>query len=306
MASRKGWSCGVRWFERLGDETTRRLAVILWMDGELVVGADLYEAPDDPLDDLAESFARAVASPMVGEPRRPTMLRADSNEVAKELAPATGLAVEVIDTPEIDEAFASLASHLAQGGVEGPPNPVDALGPVAGKAAIDIAAELLANPPWECLPPDVAIGVGIGELGVRGGRMAVMGHNAECYGFLLFTGGAAFEAFLRIAEAGSAPRREQVPDHLCFEIELLEGEADEAPLPVPVLRAFGPDGFREPSDEEIEILLTAAAGLARFVERRSGSEAFLEALAGGRQLTSRYQIELLDGPVAVRLRLPAD
>ena len=102
--------------------------VALWVElpAGIVVGADI-QSPGDRAGWFARTLRKAMKKPAAGKARRPARIRVAEAELAAELRKAYGdIEIVVGPTPEVDEAFESLAT--AMGGKEEPVRETQATG----------------------------------------------------------------------------------------------------------------------------------------------------------------------------------
>lgn len=99
--------------ETMGD---RRAEMSLWVElPDLKVVGQVLEDPLDPQASFGQSLMRAMASPLVGEPRRPERVRVADAALADQLKNFSFLRVEVAPTPEFDKVARSLGAFFGEG-----------------------------------------------------------------------------------------------------------------------------------------------------------------------------------------------
>jgi hypothetical protein len=238
----------------------------VWIEGEAVVGVCISEATDVTDEELAKSFAKAVSEPMHrGPPTRPKKVRVESASLARRLRTLlSGVAIEIRPTPEVD-AFVAAMKEAFEG-----PAADDMLlfldTPEPWRPELSrMAHELLEAQPWEIVPPTPALEVRIPELELEDGRIAVMGHNGETFGLMVFFSPEDLATFEKAADApGRSPRR-GLPRCLSVNLAELAPSPDGEPESVALVMVFEGRERRTPSEREMKIAIASTCALCRFV-----------------------------------------
>jgi len=94
----------------------RRAEMTLWVElPDLHIVGQVLEDPRDPEASFGQSLTRAMASPLVGEPRRPGRVRVADSALAEQLKGFSFLNVEVAPTPEFDKVVRALGAFFGEG-----------------------------------------------------------------------------------------------------------------------------------------------------------------------------------------------
>jgi hypothetical protein len=302
----KIWSCGVRSLPATieGDPPVPTLGV-MWMCKGFVVGASVFEGTAVTDAQLRESFDQAVARPMAGAPAgRPSRIGVDSAPLARRLREILPeVRVDVRPTPEVDDALESLVQAMSGPRLDPMPAFME-LDEAVRDALMPAALGLFELAPWEIFPPDVPVRVSIPRLGVEEGRLAVMGHNGDTYGAMLFLSQEDFDFFAACGEGMLDPTGVVLPK--CFSLNYVPidaasvgGDPAHGAFPLPLLSVFERDTQRGPSRSEAKPMLAAITGLARFAERRAHELAVPRNWEAG--VRGRYRVDVLGDRLEVRL-----
>nr|HEX4316976.1 hypothetical protein [Kofleriaceae bacterium] len=174
----------------------RRFApeVVMLVDAasRYVFGCDLA-APDDAVAVAIALLRRTLAQ------HRPERVRVSSQPLRDALAAALDVAIVVGSTAEARAALRELTAHLARTAPAPPDSYLDGVAPDALVPFFAAAARLYRAQPWTAVPADDCLAVDCAALGVRDGRLAVVGHMRESYGFALYPDAAAFAAIARLS-----------------------------------------------------------------------------------------------------------
>ncbi len=187
----------------IAEGTPYRPDIVLWI--ELPSGAILgfrLAGPAEESRAFGDSLLQAIASPLVGPPRRPGIVRvADAALVEEVQRVLPGARIEHAPTPELDEVVRTMAASMPGSGDEKPRYVQPGrIGPDAVAALFRAAAALYPVAPWEVADDDAVLRVDIPALGIDGACLSVIGALGESLGFLLFPSVADFESFCMAAE----------------------------------------------------------------------------------------------------------
>jgi hypothetical protein len=295
------WSCGVR---RLGSprpQVSESTTGIVWTSGPLIVSVDLHDGdlvPDTP---LMKSFKRATQTPLAAGVGPPSRLRVSSASLARRLAKLLPeVKVEHVATPEVDRAFARVAS-----GRDSVPPPPEAeaseLDPDSKALYRSIGTELFVARPWSTLPDRVPVEIRVDALDIRAGRLFTLGGDGHLFGYLLFSTPEAHRAFEAMSRK-SGPAVESPPFY-GFDLDPAPGEIlDPAMqgkiLPLPVMRVFEGGAHRAAGEAERRAMLGVAVALARFCQRHR--RALGNAMQWDEGVKGRYRVPILGETIAVR------
>jgi len=302
----KIWSCGVRSLPATieGDPPVPTVGVLWTCDG-FVVGASVFEGTSVTDAQLRESFDAAVARPIHRAPAgRPSRVGVDSDPLARRLrAILPGVEIDVRATPDVDHALDSLAEAMS--GPRLDPMPAFmAMDEVVRDALMPAALGLFEQTPWEVFPADVPVRVSIPGCDVEDGRLAVMGHNGETYGAMLFLSQEDFELFAACGSGMMDPAGLVLPKCLSLNYEPIDPEVvgsdpELGAFPLPLLSVFERDTQRSPSRSEAKLMLAAITGLSRFAEKHADEIVTRSNWETG--VSGRYRVEVLGEKLEVRL-----
>jgi len=165
-----------------------------------------------------------------------------------------------------------------------------------------MARALLDAVPWTVVPPDPSLAIRIPSLGVEDGRVVVMGHNGEVFGFMLFFSAADQKAFAKVAAKNGRTSRSGLPRCLSVNLTHLVLRPGSAPETVASVMIFERNERRAPSEHEMRIATATTHALTRFVRQHRvrlrtdwffGVEAHLEVDVRD----ARVEVELYGGLV---------
>ena len=166
--------------ESMGD---RRAEMSLWVElPDLHIVGQLLEDPLDPRASFGQSLMRAMASPLVGEPRRPQRVRVADAALAEQLKSFSFLKVDVAPTPEFDKVMRSLTAFFGEGSYFSDPS----------LAAKDIerffiaAGVLWAARPWTLVDDDALLHIEVPAMGITDGCVSIVGALEQVRGFVFF------------------------------------------------------------------------------------------------------------------------
>lgn len=287
-----------------GDPPTRPSGVF-WICEGAVVGCELSRGTELTDDEIRESFLKALGSPIAhAPPGRPGRIRVATAQLAKRLRPlVSGVRVELGPTPEVDVVLDALTQATAS------PAAADAELLVATDEAwrpelVRLAQELIAAEPWDVVPPEPALEIRLASLGVEDGRLAVMGHNGETYGFMLFYAAKDLRTFERLADSDELRAGASMPACLSVNITELPVAAGEEPRPVALVRVFEGQLQRAPRERELRTAVAAGGALTRFIEAEWSALELLPLWALG--IHGEYDVPVPDGEVGAEItaRIP--
>lgn len=183
-----------------------RPGFVVWMDArdELVVGQEVV-GPEDADGAVARVLLAAMEQPLAGPPRRPDRIRVADASLAAEVRAALGndTPVAVAPTPELEALLQAMLEWMAQENEGGDESYLEQ-GRIPPAAVSDLfrSAELLYGiAPWKVATDDQVLRMDIPALGVEGACVAIIGNLGESLGVLVFPSLAAYEAFVRAADA---------------------------------------------------------------------------------------------------------
>jgi hypothetical protein len=263
-----------------------RPEMVLWLElpDDLVVAQQLID-PNRPPVSFGETLLHAMASPLVGPPRRPKRIRVSDAHLAMELKGAVpDIEVVVAPTPELDALVAQMLASMSAAGGNGPSYFEN--GRIAADTVDSLfrAAEALFRlAPWELARDSDVLRLDIPALGVEGACVSIIGALGESLGMVIFPSHLAMERFL----AGIGPDRLQAEPldmgtttlSLNFErgADLppkMRREAAEHGWPVAGPSAYpwaqhrDRDGTMRPLDEQdVRIVAACASGVAAFFSK---------------------------------------
>ncbi len=186
------------------DEPYRPL-VALWLempDG-FVVSQDVLD-DEDREDGIAGALREAMASPMVGTPRRPDAIRVDDEATATAVRAEVGpdIPVEIAPTPELHDVFQALFQAVAESPTDVEPSYLEQgrLSPAAVAALFEAGRALFAHAPWTTTGDAPLLWMDIPSLGVEDAIVAVIGQTSDFRGLLIFASVDDLDAYFDAAE----------------------------------------------------------------------------------------------------------
>jgi uncharacterized protein len=191
--------------ESMGD---RRAEMALWVElPDLQVVGQVLEDPQDPQASFGQSLMRAMASPLVGEPRRPQRVRVADAALAEQLKSFSFLSVEVAPTPEFDRVVRALGAFFGEGSYFSDPS----LTPKDVEKFFVGARFLWAARPWTLAAADALVHVEVPAMGIKEGCVSIVGSLEEVRGFVFFP---SYEDYERMTEsAGNVKPGEPLASH---------------------------------------------------------------------------------------------
>lgn len=287
-----------------------RPVVEVWMElpAGAVVGLEVVQPGEKP--HLGRALEIAMASPDLGEPRRPDAIRVETGKLADEVRRVMGdFPIQVAPTPEIDDVVAAMADAILKA------SETSYLGGDVPEEAVAeffrMTALLVSVRPWDSVHDEQLIHVDIPGLGIDG----------ACLSLLSQEGGRGFMLFPTLADLlalGQALMDEEDPADFdgCLSLtlespdEILEPILEEAaehgwefPAPdlFPVLQFLDEDGNQcLPAAPDFETATAVGYALCSLVSR-GGKEA--SALA--QETCKPFSVTLTDeNGLDVRLSAP--
>lgn len=280
---------------------------VMWMHRGYILGADVVEGTSVPELDLRRSLEQARARDENGGPHeRPDRIHVDTEVLARKLRNVfPKIEIEVRPTPELDEAFESLAASLTGARV----SPMDeflALDEAAREPLMNAALDLFDLYPWTVHPADAYLRLDIPKCGLRDGRVTVMGQGGDSHGLMLFSSPADLDIFVAYGTGRADTSRLELPR--CYSLNYAPIDPTEvghepepgAAFPLPLLTVFEQNAQRPPTMTEARLLIAAIVGLTRFTKRH-GHE-IVGATGAPPDLSGRYRVEVLGERLEVRVR----
>ena len=168
---------------------------------------------------------------------------------------------------------------------------------------LTVAASLAAVEPWVACPADVALGVRVPALGLDDGRVVVIGHGDEAYGYLLFGDAFSHRRFADVVEVtdGAADR---MPRYSMLSFDAHTPEGGEAMI-IPSVSVIENGRERAPDRHELDQLIAVTAGLTRFIEQRAGSRELAWVWGGGPAVEGAHTVDVDGTAREVIVRAPA-
>ena len=293
----QSWSCGIGALP--GTVKGGPVVGVLWTCQGFVVHIGVFEGRTVDDLQLRRSFDEAVAKPAKHAPRgKPKRIRVADPALARRLRKLLPkVRVEVGPTPDVVEVLESMAQELGAR-----PTPIEEfmeLDETVREALMPAALGLFELRPWQLFPPEPAVRVVIAGCDLKDGRISIMGHGGEVFGFMLFRSGADHA----VLESERAP--ETVPT--CYSLNYepvptsaLSGDPeDTGDFPLPVLTVFEGGAQRAPDREEARLLIAAALGLSRFMTRRATQ--LMSPGGQTRGIKGKYRVQALGEKLEVRV-----
>ncbi len=177
------------------------LLVLLELPDELVVGMEM-SSPMKP-HTFSDVLQQTMKKPLVGPPRRPTLLRVEDPALAAEVrAQVPDLVVEIGETPALHEFTAKLRESVAGMGEELTASYFeDGRVTLPDLQRLFAAAEALYQvEPWLLMHDEQVLRLDIPALSIDGAAVSITGALGETIGFVIFPSLPAFQSFLRFAQ----------------------------------------------------------------------------------------------------------
>ncbi len=174
-----------------------RPELVLWLElPEGVIVGSTVEDPQRPTP-FARTLRDTMAKPLVGPPRRPTLVRVADPVLAAELTADLDPTIEVrvAPTPELDLVQEDMFSHLGERGDEVTYLEGGKIEPALVAELFRAAALLFRLAPWKTAS-DEPLRMDIADLGVEGACVSILGALGETFGLAVFPSLVAYEAFI--------------------------------------------------------------------------------------------------------------
>jgi len=278
-------------------------SVLLWTADDLIVHVDLEETALITDARIAAAFEQAVSAPASGVALgRPKRVIVESGALAKRVRPLfRGARIEIGSTSDVDHAFAAYLEDIAgarteeeeaqdRRAFEETPEPWK-------PELLRIGRALAEAAPWELVPPDAPLECVIPSLGLDAGRLIVIGHVGESYGFLVFRSSAEYAAFDALARGGGPAANAVVPRFVG--VDLVELELDGEPRDVATLTVVDGQSRTSPTENDRQLAIAVADALVAFVDQHE--DALDDDAAWARGIVGQYRVEVLGTEVAVEL-----
>lgn len=264
-----------------------RPEMILWLElPEFPVVFFQLSKPGEAPASFGATLLKAMESPMVGPPRRPSTVRVADARLADEVRRVLP-EVRVIEapTPELDDVLELMLGASEENARREPSYFED------GRVSIEAieglfrgAGILYEAAPWKVAGDCQVLRVDIPEYGVGAACLSIVGQLGQSTGLILFPSIEVFERFLKTAEA---PHRPTEPIDLGGTVLSLNYEA-ASDLPGPMYREVrehgwsvgGPraypvvqhrdgDGLLRPlTERDVRVVSACATSLAAFFTKR--------------------------------------
>jgi hypothetical protein len=262
--------------------TPYRPELILWLElpEGVVVYFDLSDGREAPAS-LSAALIKAVESPMIGPPRRPTTVRvADARLAAEVRQVLPDVRIIQAPTPELDRVTKLMSEATAEDEDRENPSYFEngRIGAEAIEALFCAAKPLYHVAPWRVSGDSQVLRVDIPAYGVEGACLSIVGALGQSIGLILFPSIEGFERFLEQAETPPPPGAPIDLGTTTLSLNFETGsdlppsmrrEALEHGWPVadakayPMVQHRDPDGFPRPlSEQDVRIMAACAAPLA--------------------------------------------
>lgn len=195
----------------------------------------------------------------------------------------------------IDAVLATTQAARRDEGEGAPTHLTEAIDEAAVAAFVRASARLSRAAPWRLVPADEALSLSIGELGIHGMAVTVVGQSGSAHGLVIVEDLASFRDLLEAADAEVRPAER--PPHLA----VLAGAADADAAPWPV--AVDEDGVPRPMTAD-ELFVAEATALA-VADLVASTPDLPRAWSGGGAVTRTLTVPTHQGPLAVTLIAPA-
>ena len=182
-----------------------RPELILWLElpEDLVVSFTLVDPKEAPVS-LGDTLRDAIASPLVGPPRRPSRVRVADAAAVLELERAfPDIEIVKAPTPELDHILKLMAESrtVAEEGEQ--PSYFEG-GAISAELIEDLfrSAQILYRlAPWQVAGDGQVLRLDIPQLGVEGACLSIIGALGESLGLAIFPSFVAYENCLEVAQA---------------------------------------------------------------------------------------------------------
>ena len=182
-----------------------RPELVMWLESTgMVVGHEAV-APEDAEGAVARLLLHAMEQPLAGPKRRPDQIRVASQALASEVRTAVGdrIPIAVGPTPELDALVSSLMEIMPSSGGESSYVDGGRIRPSVVRELFVSAERLYRCAPWKSAYDSQVLKLDIPSLGVEGACVSVVGNLGQSFGLIIFPSFAGYQAFYRLASAGS-------------------------------------------------------------------------------------------------------
>lgn len=189
-----------------------RPELVLWLDSTGIVVGQEVVVPEDAEGVVARLLLHAMEQPFSGTRRRPDQIRVASQALAAEVRTAVGdgIPVAVAPTPELDAVVGSLMETMPSSGGESSYFDGGRIPPGLVRELFVSAERLYRCAPWKSAYDSQVLKLDIPSLGVEGACVSVMGNLGQSFGLIIFPSLAGYQAFYRLASAGSIRKKGRV------------------------------------------------------------------------------------------------
>ncbi len=294
-----------------------RPEVLCWMGSDGMVLGSVMAKPNETVALACESLMHTIAQPMCGTPHRPTRVRVASEALAGALrSGCPDIEVVCAPTPELDEMFALMREHMAEGAATNPSYLWPGTTPQALASFFKAAAACFRATPWNVVPNDHSVfSVTIEQCKLHDAAMIVIGQLGESFGLLLFHDVDGLEAYTDSADAIARGQKAAIPPHFALTFE--RGADVDAALrkeisahgwevadasAYPWISVIEEDFVgRPPSASEITMFEAIARALVAVL---ADKKTLLQAWRGGEPVSRTLSVASHAGNVEVTLRAP--
>jgi len=176
-----------------------RPEIDLWIElpEGLIVGQALID-PSGPAVHFPETLLDAMASPLVGRPRRPKRIRVSDGRLAAELRETVpDIDVVVVPTPELNDVISQMLGSMSGESDDGPSYFEKGRVTADTLASLFHAAEALFRAaPWKLASDSQVLRLDIPAFGIEGACVSIIGALGESLGIVIFPSHLAMERFL--------------------------------------------------------------------------------------------------------------
>lgn len=297
-----------------GEAGPVRPEALFWLDDRQMVVAFEAGPPGAMAAQVGDLLERAMATPMVGPPRRPARVRVASEALAGVLRRThPSIPVAVASTPEIEDVAEAMAERMAAKEEDGP-FLLEHVEPAAIASFFQAARGLYRARPWRVVPSDQDLfSVRIDALGIRDKVLVVFGQMKESFGVGWFDSLEHLEEFATMRPTDGAPPR--IPPHVSLGFDTpdevppaLRREIEENAWPLPAPDVFPcvrvvdeHSELRVPTTDELAVAEAIALALPVVVKER---KALQHAWGDGPPVERTVRVDCHRGPLDVVLRAP--
>ncbi len=273
-------------------------SLLVWTADDLVVHIDVEASARITDVRISAAFERAVSAPASGvKLGRPKRVIVESGAVAKRVRPLfRGARVEIGSTSDVDDAVAAYLDDTV--GQSAQDEASFLATPDAWKPElVRIGRALADTAPWEVFPPDLALECVAPAIGLESGRLVVIGHVGESYGFLVFRSDAEHAAFDAHARGGELAANMTLPRFVG--VDLAELEQEGKPEDVAILTVIEGQARVTPTEADLRLAVAVADALVAFVKEHE--ETFDDDDAWNRGIVGQYGVAVLGTVISVEL-----